>query len=71
MLGAAGVSAIDTTVAGVTVKVIADDVTLPSAAVIWVVPVATGCATPADPAALLMVATAEVAEVQVTRLVRF
>ena len=63
-------SATDTRVAAVTVKVIAGEVTVPSAAVIWVVPVAMGCATPAVPTALLMVATAGVAEVQVTSLVR-
>ncbi len=66
-----GVSAIDTRAAGVTVKVIAGEVTLPSAAVIWVVPAVTGCVTPAVPAALLMVATAGLVEVQVTWVVRF
>ena len=71
MLGADGVIVIDISVAGVTVSVIAADVTLPSTAVIRLVPVATGEAIPALPEELLMVATAVVAEFQVTWLVRF
>ena len=70
MLGPAGVIAIDTNVAGVTVKVVGVDVTPPSTAVIRVLPVATEVAIPAVPEALLMVATAGVAEVQVAWLVR-
>ncbi len=71
MLGPVGVIAIDTRVAGVTVRVTLPEVMLPSAALICVVPAATGCATPAVPEALLMVATPVVAEVQVTWVVRF
>jgi len=42
MLGPVGVTAIDTRVTAVTVRVTAGADTLLSAAVIWVVPVATG-----------------------------
>lgn len=68
--GLAGVIAIEARVAGVTVSV-ADFDTLPAVAVIVVVPTATEVASPFDPAALLIVATPTVLEVQVTVLVRF
>jgi hypothetical protein len=46
MLGLAGVTAMETSVAGVTVKVIAADVMVPEAAVTDVVPTATAVASP-------------------------
>jgi hypothetical protein len=60
----------DTSVAGVTVRVVEPDI-LPDVAVIVVEPVATGVANPLKPAALLMVATAAADELQVTAVVRF
>ncbi len=71
MLGVAGVMAIDSSIAGVTVRVMGGEVTLPTTAVRRVVPVVSDVATPGEPAALLMVATAGVAEFQVTWVVRF
>jgi hypothetical protein len=70
MLGLVGVIAIDTSVAGVTVRVVDPDM-LPDFAVIVVDPVATGVADPLEPAALLIVATAISDELQVTAVVRF
>jgi hypothetical protein len=66
MLGAGGVMAIDTSAAGVTVSVTAAEEMLPRTAEIIVVPVATELASPALPEALLIVAIAGVAEIQVT-----
>ena len=65
MLGLVGVTAMDTSVAGVTVSVVDPDM-LPDAAVIVVEPAAVEVASPLEPAALLMVATPVVDEFQVT-----
>ena len=65
MLGLAGVTARDTSVAGVTVRV-ADPAVLPDVAVIVVVPAATEVARPFEPAALLIDATAVLDELQIT-----
>ncbi len=70
ILGADGVIAIDTSVAGVTVRVTTGDVMLPRTAVTRVVPAVTPLAAPGEPAALLIVATAGVAEFHVTSAVR-
>jgi hypothetical protein len=59
----------DTSVACVTVKVVDPDM-LPDFAVIIVDPVATGVADPLEPAALLIVATPVLDELQVTAVVR-
>jgi hypothetical protein len=59
----------DTSVAGVTVRVVDPDM-LPDAAVIVVDPVAMGEANPLEPAALLIVATSVSDELQVTAVVR-
>ena len=69
MLGLAGVIAMDTSVAAVTVSVVDPDM-LPDVAVIVVEPAATDVARPLEPAALLMVATPVVNEFQVTDVVR-
>jgi hypothetical protein len=69
MLGFAGVIAMDTSVAGVTVSVVEPDV-LPNVAVIVVEPAVTDVARPLEPAALLTVATPAVSEFQVTDVVR-
>jgi hypothetical protein len=69
MLGLAGVIAMDTSVAGVTVNVVDPDV-LPNVAVIVVEPAVTDVARPLEPDALLMVATPAVSEFQVTDVVR-
>jgi hypothetical protein len=69
MLGLVGVIAMDTSVAGVTVRVVDPDM-LPDFAVIVVDPVATGVADPLEPAALLIVATSGLDELQVTAVVR-
>ena len=69
MLAAAGVTPIDTKVAGVTVSVTAGDVTPPSAAVICEAPVAALVAKPFAPLVLLIVATVLLDDVQVTLLV--
>jgi hypothetical protein len=68
--GLIGVTAIDVSVAAVTVRVVDPDI-LPDVALIVVEPVATGVANPWDPAALLMVATPVLDELQVTAVVRF
>ena len=60
----------DTSVAGVTVRVVEFDKP-PDVAVIVVEPAATGVANPLKPAALLMVATDAADELQVTVVVRF
>lgn len=65
MEGVAGVTAIDTSVAGVTVSV-ATPVTAPLVAEMTVVPVSTALARPLEPAALEIVAVAVVADPQVT-----
>ncbi len=70
MLGLAGVTAMDTSVAGVTVMVV-EPVVPPEVAVIVVEPAATEVASPFEPAALLIVATAVADELQVTAVVRF
>jgi hypothetical protein len=69
-LEAAGVTAIETSVAGVTVNVV-EPLMLPNVAVIVVVPVATGVAMPTLPTALLIVATVGVEELQVTAVEMF
>jgi hypothetical protein len=70
MLGVAGVIARDTSVAGVTVRVVDPDI-LPDVAKIVVEPTATDVANPLEPAALLMAATPAADEFQVTAVVRF
>ncbi len=67
--GLAGVTATDTSVAGVTVRVVIPDIP-PDAADIVVDPAATEVANPLVPAVLLMVATAELDEFQVEAAVR-
>jgi len=69
MLGLVGVTAMDTSVAGVTVSVAVPE-TLPDVAVIVVEPAATDVALPLEPEALLMVATAILDDFQVTAVVR-
>jgi hypothetical protein len=64
MLGLAGVTEIDKSVAGLTVSVV-EPVTLPDIAVIVVVPAARHDARPFDPAALLIAATDVLDELQV------
>jgi hypothetical protein len=63
--GEAGVTAIETSVAGVTVNCV-EPLTLPSVAEIVVVPTLSELARPIEPGALLMVATPVLAEPQVT-----
>ncbi len=70
MLGLAGVTEIDKSVAGVTVSVV-EPVTFPDVAVIVDVPAARQDARPLEPAALLIAETAVLAEYQVTEAVRF
>jgi hypothetical protein len=70
MLGLAGVTEIDKSVAGVTVSVV-EPVMLPDAAVIVDVPAARQDARPLEPAALLIADTAVLDEFQVTEAVRF
>ena len=70
MLGLVGVTAMDTSVAEVTVSVVDPDL-LPDVAVIVVEPAAAAVASPLEPAALLMVATPVLDEFQVTDAVRF
>jgi hypothetical protein len=65
MLAVAGVTAIDTSVAEVTVSVV-EPVTLPDVAVIVDVPAARQDARPFDPTALLIAATVVLDELQVT-----
>jgi hypothetical protein len=69
ILGLVGVTTMDTRVAGVTVRVVDPEI-LPELAVIAVEPAASALANPLEPAALLMVPTAVVAELQVTVVVR-
>jgi hypothetical protein len=68
MLGLVGVIAMDTSVAGVTVRVVDPDM-LPDVAVIVVDPVAAEVADPLEPAALLIAATSGLDELQVTAVV--
>jgi hypothetical protein len=70
MLGLVGVIAMDTSVAGVTVRVV-DPHMPPNVAVTVVDPVATAVADPLELAALLIVATVRADELQVTAVVRF
>jgi hypothetical protein len=70
MLGLAGVTVMDTSVAAVTVSVVDPDV-LPNVAVMVVAPADADVARPLEPDALLMVATPAVNEFQVTDVVRF
>jgi hypothetical protein len=70
MLGVAGVTLIDTSVAVVTVSVVLPD-TPRSVALIVLVPTPTELASPYEPAALLIVATVGDDEDQVTADVRF
>jgi hypothetical protein len=70
MLGLVGVTAIDTSVAEVTARVVVPE-TIPDIAVIVVDPAATALAKPLEPAALLMVPIAVFDEAQVTAVVRF
>jgi hypothetical protein len=70
MLGLDGVTEIDASVAAVTVRVVEAEM-LPDAALIVVEPVATGVASPLEPAALLIEATPVLEELQVTEAVRF
>ncbi len=68
--GASGVTAMELSVAAVTVSVVEPKM-LPDVAVIVVVPAATEVASPYEPAALLIVAAAVLDELQVTAAVRF
>jgi hypothetical protein len=70
MLGLFGVIATETSVAGVMVSVV-DPEMLPDVALIVVEPAATDVASPLDPAALLIVATLVLEELQVADAVRF
>ncbi len=70
MLGAAGVTPIETNVAGVTVNATAGELTPPNEAVTWEVPVAALVAKPFEPAVLLIVAAVPVA-LHVTDVVKF
>ena len=70
MLGLAGVTVMDTSVAAVTVSMVDPDM-LPDVAVIVVEPADADVARPLEPAALLIVATPPVDEFQVTDVVRF
>jgi len=70
MLGLVGVTAMDASVAGVTVRVVNPDM-LPDVAVIVVDPADTVVASPLEPAALLIVAKGVEEEVQVIKAVRF
>ena len=69
MLGLTGETAMDTSVAGVTVRVVVPAM-FPAAAVIVDEPVANEVASPLLPAALLMAATAVVDELQTATVVR-
>ena len=70
MLELAGVTAMDTSVAEVTISVAVPE-TLPDVAVIVDEPAATDVANPFEPAALLIAATAVLDDFQVTPVVRF
>jgi hypothetical protein len=69
MLRFVRVIAMDTSIAGVTVRAVDPDM-LPDVAVIVVDPVATGAADPLELAALLIVATPVLDELQVTDVVK-
>jgi hypothetical protein len=69
MLGLVGEIAMNTSIAGVTVRAVDPDM-LPDVAVIVVEPVAMAEANPFEPAALLIVAAARADELQVTAVVR-
>ena len=71
ILGLIDLTAIETNVAGDTVKVMGAEVMPPIAAVILLVPAATDVARPFEPAALLIVVTEVVADAQVTEVVKF
>ena len=70
MLGFGGVIWIDTRVAGVTVNVAAGETTTPDHAVMLLDPTPTAVPKPPEPAALLIVATAELDDDHVTADVR-
>jgi hypothetical protein len=70
MLGLAGVTVMETSVAGVTVSSVVPDM-LPDIAVTVVEPAATDAAKPFDPATLLIVAIPTLDELQVADAVRF
>ena len=70
MLGLDGIIARETSVACVTVRVVLPEMP-PNVAVMVVDPTATGVANPFEPAALLMAATDDADEPQVTAVVRF
>ena len=70
MLGFAGVTAIDTNVAEVTVSVVLPEMA-PLAAEIVVLPTAAELASPCEPVALLIVAALVLLDAQVTCVVRF
>jgi hypothetical protein len=70
MLGFAGVTAMETSAAGVTVKAAVPD-TAPEFAVMVTDPWLADVASPLEPDALLMEATPVFDEVQVTEVVRF
>ena len=70
MLGLAGVTAMDTSVAVVTVSVVDPDIP-PDVAVTVVEPAAAEVANPLEPAALLIVAAPVLDEFQVIAVVRF
>ena len=69
MLGLVGVTSMDTSVSEVTVNVVDPDI-LPDVAVIVVEPAVVELASPLEPAALLMAATAADDEFQVTDAVK-
>jgi hypothetical protein len=71
ILGVVGDTEIDTSVAGVTVRVTAGETTAPKVAVTLVVPVFRAVARPLKPAALLIVATLTFAELHTTVVVMF
>ena len=70
ILGLAGVTVIDTSVAEVTVRIVEPEM-LPEVAVMVVEPTAAGTACPMEPAALLTVATEGAEELQITDVVIF
>ena len=70
MLGFAGVTEIDTSVAGVTLKLVEPE-TAPLAALMVVDPGLIAVANPLEPEALLTAATVTADEVQATAAVRF
>ena len=70
MLGLAGVTAMETSVVAIMVRVVEPEM-LPDVARIVVDPAAADLARPLEPAALLIVAAAVLEELQVTAAVRF